>query len=333
MRQQSGDAALSNLMSQLSLFGQDQEQLDLAPVPDEVAALSKRLPPALRLGTMSWTYPGWSGALYAARSPPKQLVRRGLTAYSRHPLLRAVEIDRTFYGPISAATFSEFAAQVPDDFRFAAKAHEHLTRFNLDGRRNPRLLDAAYAADQVVAPFVEGLGQKAGPLIFQFPRFEVRSPAQFASRLHDFLRRLPKGPIYAVEIRNSELLTRAYGAALADAGAVHCHNAWTSMPGVLEQRELLPEAARRVLVVRWLTRPGDTHEAARQRYHPFDRLADEDLLRRAQLAQLCVEALRGDAQAFVFISNKAEGCAPESVLRFANAVGAQTSRPAATQPP
>lgn len=317
-------------MSQLALFEPKQGdvvvQLKAAPLPDGVAALSARLPPALRLGGMSWTYSGWIGIVYASDIREKQLLRGGLTAYAQHPLLRAVELDRSYYEPLPASTYAQFAAQVPDDFRFVGKAHEDCTvvRFPTHarygaraGKRNPRLLDVAYATDRVVGPFVEGLGKKAGVLLFQFSPFEVHSPARFAERLHDFLRRLPRGPTYAVELRNAELLTEAYGDALADVCALHCHNAWGRMPSVLEQRARLPRVTRRVLLARWMTRPNDTHEAARQRYAPFSRLVTEDLTRRHELATLTQEALSEGAEAYVLVSNKAEGCAPESVIRLA----------------
>jgi uncharacterized protein YecE (DUF72 family) len=321
-------------MPQLSLFSAQEAgaaALEAAPLADGVAALAARLPRALRLGTMSWTYPGWIGPLYGLQVREKQLLPWGLTAYAKHPLLRAVEFDRTFYEPLAAETFAQFAAQVPDDFRFTAKAHEDCTAVRFPsharygdraGQRNPRLLDAAYACDRVIGPFVQGLGKKAGPLVFQFSPFEVRSPQRFAEKLHAFLRRLPAGPTYAVELRNAELLTEAYGAALADAGAMHCHNAWGHMPSVLDQRSLLPEATRRVLVARWLSRPGDSHESARQKYLPFNRIVEEDPDRRGAVAELAREALDAGREAFVLISNKAEGCAPETSLRLAAAIGA-----------
>lgn len=320
-------------MSQLGLFetsavsdAASAPALALAPVSLDVEALARRLPRGLRLGAMSWTYAGWIGGFYGAQVRERQLTPRGLTAYARHPLMRAVELDRTYYRPLSAETYAGMAAQVPDDFRFAAKAHEDCTTVTFPpharygaraGQRNARLLDAAYASEEVIKPFIEGLRGKAGPLIFQFSHLEVRSPARFAEKLHDFLRQLPRGPTYAVEVRNAELLTAAYGDALADTGAVHCHNAWGFMPGVRAQQSLLPPASRRVLIVRWLSRPRDTHEGARARFLPFDRLVEEDLPRRHEIATLTRSSLPAGADAFVLVSNKAEGNAPESVRRLA----------------
>lgn len=314
-------------MAQLRFF-EDPEaapSVALAPFPPSVAALAERLPRALRFGTMSWTYPGWIGPFYAEGTKAKILSSRGLSAYATHPLLRTVEIDRTYYAPILAETFAELAAQTPEDFRFVVKAHEDCTVVEFPrhprygaraGRRNPHLLDPAYAIDCVIAPLVEGLGPKAGVLLFQFSPFRVRSPGRFAEKVHAFLAALPKGLDYAVELRNPELLTEAYGAALAEVGALHCYTQWERMPSVLEQRARLPEATRRVLLVRWLTRAGEKYEALSERYAPFDRLKEEDVPRRREIAALVDEEVRIDTDGYVLVSNKAEGCAPESVVRL-----------------
>ncbi|WP_204280131.1 hypothetical protein, partial [Raoultella ornithinolytica] len=36
-----------------------------AVIAPDVAALAQRLPRALRIGTSSWSYPGWDGLVYA----------------------------------------------------------------------------------------------------------------------------------------------------------------------------------------------------------------------------------------------------------------------------
>ena len=292
-------------------------------------ALAAALPAALRLGTMSWAFAGWAGLVYAAGAPEKHLAGHGLTAYTKHPLLRTVEIDRTYYEPIDAAAFRAYAVQTPDDFRFVVKAHEDCTTIQFPpharygkrrGESNPRFLDAAYATDAVVAPYIEGLGAKGAALVFQFPPQDVADAASFPERLFDFLRRLPRGPTYAVELRNADLMTPAYGAALADGGAVHCHNAWAAMPSVLDQARRVPPVARRPLLVRWLLRQGDVYGEARERYLPFDRLREPDVIVRDAVATLTAKALAHEVPVLITINNKAEGCAPESAFRLARAI-------------
>ena len=62
---------------------------------------------------MTWAYPGWRGIVYAQAATEKQLANYGLTAYARMPLLRAAEVDRSYYEPLSAQAYRHYAAQVP----------------------------------------------------------------------------------------------------------------------------------------------------------------------------------------------------------------------------
>ncbi|WP_204320593.1 hypothetical protein, partial [Klebsiella pneumoniae] len=59
----------------------------------------------LRIGTSSWSYPGWDGLVYAGEYSDSMLARKGLAAYAQHPLLRTVSIDRGFYAPIPLADY------------------------------------------------------------------------------------------------------------------------------------------------------------------------------------------------------------------------------------
>ncbi len=303
-----------------------------ATASDELVALGRGLPVQVRLGTSSWSFPGWTGLVYAEEASQLQLARSGLPAYARHPLLRTVGIDRTFYGPVPAETFAGWAEAVPENFRFLAKAHEELTLGHFPhrarygarkGERNPRFLDASYATDAVVAPFVEGLGGKAGPLVFQFPPQDVvqlGGARRFAERLHGFLAGLPPGPLYAVEVRNAELLSEDFADALAAAGAVPVLAAWGPLPDVQTQAERTRAKGARALVVRWMLHPGLGYEEARELYAPFDRLLQEDVSTRTAIAALAVDAFLEGREVYVTINNKAEGSAPVSAARLAGAV-------------
>jgi uncharacterized protein YecE (DUF72 family) len=319
---------------QPTLFALPPREIEPAAIAAEHRDLARELSPELRMGTMSWSFGGWRGLVYAQDADPKLLGEAGLTAYGKHPLLRAVEIDRSFYDPLPERYFSEVAAQVSDDFRFLVKAHEECTlaRFprharygKKQGEQNPRFLDSAYAEAAVVAASAAGLGVKLAALLFQFPPQDLGDPQAFADRLQGFLERLPPGVPYAVELRNPELLTRAYARALEATGALHAHNVWGQMPSLLAQARLIPPAARRPLIVRWLMRSGDDYEGARSRFLPFDRLAEPDRERREDIVTLVSKALAHDVAAFVLVNNKAEGCAPASVFELARGIAARNA--------
>ncbi|MBN1210333.1 MAG: DUF72 domain-containing protein [Myxococcaceae bacterium] len=303
-----------------------------AAVSDELRALGERLPQGIYLGTSSWAFPGWAGIVYEREAAQSTLAREGLSAYARHPVLRTVGIDRTFYSPISSVTFAEYAAQVPASFRFLVKAHEvcTLARYPLHerygvhrGLPNDRFLQASYAADMVVAPFVEGLRDKAGPLVFQFPPQDTRGfggPARFVERLHAFFAALPRGPLYAVEVRNEELLTEGFAQALAELGVSPVLSAWRHMPPVVHQAVRTHALTSRALVARWMLPPHLGYEEAYARFAPFQRLVDEDTVTREALAGICAAASHKGVPAFVTINNKAEGSAPLSARKLAESI-------------
>ena len=285
----------------------------------------------LRLGTSSWSFPGWAGLVYDRPAAREVLAREGLAAYARHPLLRGVGVDRSYYAPLAPSAWRDYADAVPDDFRFLVKAHELCTlpRFHGSDRHaarrgepNPHFLDAGYATDAVVAPFCDGLGAKGGALVFQFtpqPRGAL-SEAEFAERLHDFLERLPRGPCYAVEIRHRPWLGARYAEALAAGGGAHCLTVHPSMPDVPTQLRLARVDAGPAVVVRWNLGGDQRYAEARDRYAPFDRLVDPDPTTRDAVARVCAAAAATARPALVAINNKAEGSAPRSAFALARAI-------------
>jgi uncharacterized protein YecE (DUF72 family) len=315
---------------QLTLFGAaDAPRVAAAPTSLEVMELAGRLPARVRMGTSSWSFPGWAGLVWAGRHAADVLSRDGLPAYARHPLLRAAGIDRTFYAPLGAAEMARHAEQVPEDFRFLVKASQRCTFPHLregpgEARRdNPRYLDPSWARDAVIAPTVEGLGGRLGTLLFQFPplpRAGTRDPARFAARLASFLEALPRGPPYAVEIRDEGLLCPDYAAALSSAGAAHGFTVHPTMPSLEAQARVVPVELQPWLVVRWMLGHGRGYEEARDLYAPFDRLAAPDPGARASIATLLRRAVEAGREGLVIVNNKAEGSSPLSVIELARAV-------------
>ena len=318
---------------QLGLFPDEPLPAQPSPVgPVEVgrhlSVVAERLPAGLRMGTSSWSFPGWEGIVYDRRASQNTLARHGLPAYAAHPLLRTVGVDRTYYRSITADEFRTYADGVPDDFRFLVKADRLLTSptdpeaYGVR-RPNARFLDAAYATDQVVGPMVEGLGTRSGPLLFQFspiPPNLVRGPGAFLERLHRFVEALPKGPLYAIELRTPAFLTEAYIQILEGTGAAHCYNVHPAMTPLDRQLELVQPFYQPALIVRWMLHAGLRYEAAKDRYEPFDRLVDEDAPSRERIATAVLDTLIAERDAFVVANNKAEGSAPISIFRLAERI-------------
>lgn len=317
-------------VAQDDLFAGGPGPVGAADPGEDVRRIAAELPSSVRFGTSSWSFPGWSGVVWDRPADETVLSRHGLAAYARHPLLRTVGVDRSYYGPLDTSIWRRWAAQVPDDFRFLIKAERAAT-----DPSDPRFLDPGYARDEVVGPALEGLGDRLAVVLFQFspiPARRVDGPRRFAASLHRFLSTLRDAlgagpsPALAVELRTPALFSEDYRDALRHAGAVHGYVAHPRAAPLARQLETLPPAkGTGPLVLRWMLRTPFDYEQARDRFHPFDRLQAEDPETRARIAAAVVEAAAAGRPAFVIVNNKAEGSSPLSVIELARAVAGRRS--------
>jgi uncharacterized protein YecE (DUF72 family) len=316
---------------QLRLFAEPAEPPALRDLdwPDDLRALGERLARwPVFFGTSSWSFPGWSGLVYPPGLPAAELASRGLRWYARHPLLRAVGVDRSYYGPLTAADYRAWAAQVPAGFRFLAKAERSITTppEQLPGT-GARPADAFLSADRLqrlcIEPLLAGLGPGRAGLILQFPPLghcHRRDPAGFAARLAGLLRALPPGIDCFVELRNGELLVPEYFAVLAAVGANHCFSVHPGAPPLAEQAALAGAAGAGPLLVRWNLQRDRRYAEAKAEFAPFNRLRVPDPATRAAAAALAVAALGKDRTVIMLANNKAEGSAPLTLVELAREV-------------
>lgn len=312
---------------------------------DAFTALAATLPRQLHLGTSSWTYPGWKGLVWEGEHSDTQLSRQGLAAYAQHPLMRTVSIDRSFYRPLTASQYERYASQVPDDFRFVVKAPSLVTDALVrseDGRgrqANPAFLNPDLALSEFVEPALQGLGHKLGALVFQLsplPLAQLDRMPMLLERLHAMLLAQPAlaplapDGVLAVEVRDPEWLTPEFAAVLRDAGATYCLGLHPKMPALQDQLPMLRALWPGPLVCRWNLNPvfgPYGYEEAERLYSPYDRLHHPDLETRAELAKAIAGITSRGQNAFVTISNHAEGCAPRTVHALAQAVALASGAP------
>lgn len=150
----------------------------------------------LYLGTSSWTADGWVGSFYPEGTKQADF----LPYYAQH--FNTVEIDSTFYRVPTAQTVANWRERTPDGFLFAAKVPQIITH-------EKTLVDAEDDLKTFLS-VMDGLGDKLGPLLFQFPYFnkqKFRGVGFFLERLDPWLAALPKGHEWAVEVRNRTWLT------------------------------------------------------------------------------------------------------------------------------
>lgn len=131
---------------------------------------------SVRIGISGWRYEGWRGVFY-----PKGLVqKRELMFASR--ALPSIEINGTFYALQKPQSFMQWFADTPDDFVFSVKAPKYVTHIQ-------RLRDVEQPIANFFASGVLALGQKLGPVLWQFPpsfRFDAALFDAFLTQLpHD----------------------------------------------------------------------------------------------------------------------------------------------------
>jgi uncharacterized protein YecE (DUF72 family) len=164
----------------------------------------------IRVGIGGWVFAPWRGTFY-----PKNLPQaRELEYASRH--LTSIEINGTFYGSQKPASFRRWHDETPDDFVFSLKGPRFATH-----RRE--LSEATASIERFFHSGVLELGEKLGPVLWQFPGTKRFEPKDFGA----FLKQLPasiegRSIRHVVEVSHASFavpsfidLLRQHGVALA----------------------------------------------------------------------------------------------------------------------
>ncbi|MDO9115356.1 MAG: DUF72 domain-containing protein [Polaromonas sp.] len=131
--------------------------------------------PAIRVGIGGWTYAPWRDNFYPAKLPQSQEL-----AYASRQLT-AIEVNGTYYSSFKPPTFAKWRDETPDDFVFSLKASHFTT--------NRRVLaDAGESIARFVESGISELGDKLGPIVWQFMPTKVFDAEDFGA----FLALLPK---------------------------------------------------------------------------------------------------------------------------------------------
>ena len=240
--------------------------------------------PGLYLGTSGWSYADWEGTLYPLGTTPAGR----LAEYVKH--FTTVEIDSTFYGTPKVTTVERWRNVAPRGFLFAAKFPQEVTHDrNLVG----------VEAETNAFLRLWALGDRLGPLLFQLPpSFTVEGMGV----LEDFLKGLPEGLRYAVEVR---------------------HRSWlgSDLPEMLRERVValtlidyprmprMDEATADFVYIRWL---GNRREFPEGHTH-LKKDRDDDLLWWAGVVD---RFLNEGKTVFAYANNHYQNHSPSTVDRF-----------------
>ena len=176
------------------------------------------------------------------------------------------------------------------------------------------------SADLFIRAFLkpcEPFRQHIGLLMFEFSRFYPTDYAhgrEFITDLDRFLGQLPASWNYGVELRNKDWLQPEYFEVLRRHGVVHVFNNWSMMPSVSEQMQLAgSETSDRLLAARFLLKPGRSYEEAVKEFSPYNGVKEVNAEARAAGKSLIQRAQQQSKQAFIFVNNRLEGNALETI--------------------
>lgn len=157
-------------------------------------------------GASGYAYKEWAGSFY----PEKIAAEAMLGWYAER--LPSVEINNTFYRMPKREVLAQWAAAVPEQFRFAIKASKRITH---EGRLKP---DAVSEALGYLFGNLASLGDKRGPVLFQLPPYLKKDVAL----LSEFLGLMPADHRAVFEFRHDSWFDDDTYTALRNAGAALC---------------------------------------------------------------------------------------------------------------
>jgi uncharacterized protein YecE (DUF72 family) len=195
----------------------------------------------IRLGTSAFTAAGWEGSFYPAGMKPAEFLSYYATKFD------TVEVDSTFYRTPAISTVKGWYAKTPPGFLFAAKVPQMIT--------HEKMLADCDGDFHLFLKAMDCLGEKLGPLLLQFGYFNRNAFASvndFLARLAPFLKNIPSGYRFAVEIRNKNWLVPAFLDALRERGVALAliDQAW--MPGPKPLFSRMDPITADFTYVRWL---------------------------------------------------------------------------------
>ncbi len=161
----------------------------------------------IRVGIGGWDFDPWRGTFY-----PEGLAKTKQLRFATEQLT-AIEINSTYYSSQKPATFAKWAKTAPDGFQFAVKASRFVTNRKV-------LAEAGESVDRFLSQGITELGDRLGPILWQFMATKKFDPDDFAG----FLKLLPERQDgirlrHALEVRHESFDDPAFFALAKKANA------------------------------------------------------------------------------------------------------------------
>ena len=158
----------------------------------------------LHVGTSGYSYKEWKGSFYPEDLAAGEMLKFYATK------LPAVEINNTFYRLPKASVLENWAAQVPETFRFAIKASRRITHM--------KRLKGAEDETGYLLETVQTLGSRLGVVLFQLPPNLKKD----LPRLEDFIALLDPDTRAVFEFRHDSWRDDEVLTCLSDRGCALC---------------------------------------------------------------------------------------------------------------
>ena len=168
------------------------------PTSADLFAMQGPVTGNLRVGIGGWTYAPWRNNFY----PGGLVQRRELEYASRH--LNTIEVNGTYYGAQKPAVYAKWCAETPQGFVFSLKAPRYATD-------RKRLADAGRTINDFVNGGLAELGDRLGPINWQFPPQHAFEPDDFAAFLDLLPRELDGRALrHVLEVRHDSFMCEDY---------------------------------------------------------------------------------------------------------------------------
>jgi len=303
-----------------------------------MAALDLTIPepyrPFLRVGTCSWKDPTWTGLIY------REGVDYGpfdyLPDYAR--LLRTVEVDQWFWslfppGPKlpDPETARRYAESVPEDFVFTVKVPNAVTLTHFYARQPKSYRAHAnrpnehFLSVDLLTEFLrtlEPMGDKLGPLIFQFEylnRQKMASLQAFLDQLGGFFDQAPAGYLYAVETRNPNYLRQSFFDFLGDRDLGFVYLDGYYMPPIIDVFSSADTSPAPFTIIR--LHGADRAAIEKTTGKTWNRVVAPQPHGLQSAVEIVNHNLARAHQTFVNVNNHYEGSAPLTIERFVGLLG------------
>jgi len=149
----------------------------------------------VRVGIGGWTYEPWRETFY-----PADVKRASELEYASRQVT-VIEINGTYYRAQKSSSFAKWRDATPDDFVFSVKASRYATNRKV-------LADAGESIERFIQSGLAELGDKLGPIVWQFATTKRFDAADFTRFLELLPRDIGGRPLrHALDVRHASFMT------------------------------------------------------------------------------------------------------------------------------